>query len=82
MQDFAEGDPICVILGDNIVENNVCCAVENFKKQERGAKILLKEVPDAERFGVAEIRGDHVIGIEEKPRCSQIRLCGNRYLSV
>jgi glucose-1-phosphate thymidylyltransferase len=67
-EDFAEGDPICVILGDNIVENNVCGAVENFKKQERGAKILLKMVSDAERFGVAEIRGDHVIGIEEKPR--------------
>jgi glucose-1-phosphate thymidylyltransferase len=67
-EDFAEGDPICVILGDNIVENNVCGAVENFKKQERGAKILLKKVPDAERFGVAEIRGDHVIAIEEKPR--------------
>ena len=67
-EDFADGDLICVILGDNIVENNVCSSVEHFKKQERGAKILLKEVPDAERFGVAEIRGDHVIGIEEKPR--------------
>jgi glucose-1-phosphate thymidylyltransferase len=67
-EDFADGDPICVILGDNIIENNICSAVENFKKQKRGAKILLKEVSDAERFGVAEIRGDHVIGIEEKPR--------------
>jgi glucose-1-phosphate thymidylyltransferase len=67
-EDFADGDPICVILGDNIIESNVCNAVENFKKQEDGAKILLKEVPDAERFGVAEIRGNHVIGIEEKPR--------------
>jgi glucose-1-phosphate thymidylyltransferase len=66
--DFADGDRICVILGDNILENNICSAVENFKKQERGAKILLKDVPDAERFGVAEIRGSHVIGIEEKPR--------------
>ena len=64
---FADGEPICVILGDNIIENNVCDAVENFKKQEQGAKILLKEVPDAERFGVAEIRGSRVIGIEEKP---------------
>ena len=67
-EDFADGDLICVILGDNIVENNICSAVEHFKKQERGAKILLKEAPDAQRFGVAEIRGDHVIGIEEKPR--------------
>jgi len=43
-------------------------AVEDFKKQSRGAKILLKEVQDAERFGVAEIRGNRVVGIEEKPR--------------
>jgi glucose-1-phosphate thymidylyltransferase len=66
-EDFADGNPICVVLGDNIIELNICSAVEAFQQQERGAKILLKEVPDAERFGVAEIRGDHVIGIEEKP---------------
>src|SRR6202158_4058426 len=66
-EDFADGDPICVILGDNIIENNIRNAVENFRKQKRGAKILLKEVPDAERFGVAEIRGNHVVGIDEKP---------------
>ncbi len=65
---FAAGDKICVILGDNIIENNICAAVENFKKQKDGAKILLKKVSDAERFGVAEIRGDRVIGIEEKPK--------------
>jgi glucose-1-phosphate thymidylyltransferase len=65
---FAAADPICVILGDNIIENNICAAVENFKRQPNGAKILIKEVPDAHRFGVAEIRGDRVIGIEEKPR--------------
>jgi glucose-1-phosphate thymidylyltransferase len=66
-EDFADGDAICVILGDNIIESNICNAVENFKKQQHGAKILLKEVPDAERFGVAELRGNHVISIEEKP---------------
>jgi glucose-1-phosphate thymidylyltransferase len=55
------------VLGDNIIENNICQAVENFKRQREGAKILLKEVPDAQRFGVPEIRGGHVIGIEEKP---------------
>jgi len=65
---FAAGEPICVILGDNIIENNVCQAVGNFQKQKEGAKLLLKEVPDAQRFGVAEIRGDHVVGIEEKPK--------------
>ena len=65
---FAGGGPICVILGDNIIENNVCLAVENFKKQAEGARILLKEVTDAQRFGVAEIRGNHVVSIEEKPK--------------
>jgi glucose-1-phosphate thymidylyltransferase len=65
---FAAGEPICVILGDNIIESNVCTAVDNFRKQKQGAKILLKEVTDAQRFGVAEIKGDHVLGIEEKPQ--------------
>lgn len=65
---FASGEAICVILGDNIIEHNICDAVESFKKQGSGAKILLKEVTDANRFGVAEIRGNHVVGIEEKPK--------------
>jgi glucose-1-phosphate thymidylyltransferase len=65
---FADGKPLCVILGDNIIEGTIRNAVEAFKKQERGARILLKEVEDAERFGVAEIRGDRIVGIEEKPK--------------
>ncbi|HEX5426292.1 MAG TPA: sugar phosphate nucleotidyltransferase [Candidatus Acidoferrales bacterium] len=65
---FAAGDKICVVLGDNIIENNICKAVEHFKKQKEGARILLKEVTDAQRFGVAEVRGERVIGIEEKPK--------------
>ena len=64
---FADGDKICVILGDNIIEGSIRQAVEDFKRQESGAKILLKEVHDAERFGVAEIRDGRVAGIEEKP---------------
>ena len=64
---FAEGSKICVILGDNIIEKSIAQAVRDFERQERGAKILLKEVPDAERFGVAEIQGDRISGIEEKP---------------
>ena len=67
-EDFADGNPICVVLGDNIIEMNICRAVEAFKRQVRGAKILLKEVTDADRFGVAEIRGSNVVGIEEKPK--------------
>jgi glucose-1-phosphate thymidylyltransferase len=65
---FADGEKICVILGDNIIEGSVRDAVNQFQKQERGAKILLKEVSDAERFGVAEVRGDRIVSIEEKPK--------------
>jgi glucose-1-phosphate thymidylyltransferase len=56
-----------VVLGDNIIEGSIAEAVRDFQRQEKGAKILLKEVPDAERFGVAEIDGDRIRGIEEKP---------------
>lgn len=65
---FSNGEPICVILGDNIIETNICQAVRNFRQQKRGAKILVKEVKDADRFGVAQIKGDYVVGIEEKPK--------------
>ena len=65
---FAAGKPVCVVLGDNIIENNVCHAVQSFLKQKEGAKILLKEVADAQRFGVAEIQGEKIVGIEEKPK--------------
>src|SRR5260370_13750741 len=65
---FADGEPICVILGDNLIEYNICEAVEKFKNQGAGAKIILKRVPDAHRFGVAELSGEHVVGIEEKPK--------------
>src|SRR5579863_1337853 len=64
---FAEGHKVCVILGDNIIEGSIAPAVRAFERQERGAKILLKEVPDAERFGVAEIDGERILAIEEKP---------------
>ncbi|HEX5432500.1 MAG TPA: sugar phosphate nucleotidyltransferase [Bryobacteraceae bacterium] len=65
---FADGEKICVVLGDNILEKSIAAAVRDFERQERGARILLKEVPDAERFGVAEVQGDRIVGIEEKPR--------------
>jgi glucose-1-phosphate thymidylyltransferase len=64
---FADGEKVCVVLGDNIIEKSIRAAADAFLKQERGAKILLKEVTDAERFGVAEILADRVVGIEEKP---------------
>lgn len=64
---FADGQKLCVVLGDNIIEKPIKEAVDAFRRQDRGARILLKEVDDAERFGVAEIEGDRIVGIEEKP---------------
>src|ERR1700681_2417185 len=65
---FSDGDKVCVILGDNIIEGNIRAAVDEFSRQPQGARILLKEVPDAGRFGVAEIRGNRIVKIEEKPK--------------
>jgi len=65
---FADGQKICVVLGDNIIEHDIRKAAEKFQAQEVGAHILLKEVSDAERFGVAEVSGGKVLGIEEKPK--------------
>ncbi|MBN2282887.1 MAG: NTP transferase domain-containing protein [Deltaproteobacteria bacterium] len=65
---FADDDRIVIVLGDNIIEKNIRSAVESFKKQERGAKILLKEVPDPQRFGVPAFEGDRIVRIDEKPK--------------
>ncbi|HUL31968.1 MAG TPA: sugar phosphate nucleotidyltransferase [Thermodesulfobacteriota bacterium] len=65
---FASGEKVCVVLGDNVIEGNIRKAAENFRKQKEGAKILLKEVPDPQRFGVAEMKGDRIARIEEKPK--------------
>ena len=65
---FADGDKIVVMLGDNVIEKKIKKYVEKFKKQPDGARVLLKEVADPERFGVAEIRGDKILSIEEKPK--------------
>ena len=65
---FADGQKICVVLGDNIIERDIREAADRFRQQSRGAHILLKEVPDADRFGVAEVAGDRILGIEEKPK--------------
>lgn len=64
---FADGHKICVVLGDNIIEGSIRNAADEFRQQPAGARILLKEVVDAERFGVAEIRDGHIIDIVEKP---------------
>lgn len=65
---FADNEPMVVILGDNIIEGSIENAVKSFEKKGKGAKILLKEVDDPERFGVAELRDGRIINIEEKPR--------------
>ena len=65
---FADGEPICVVLGDNIIENNIKQAFEDYKEQGTGAKILLKKVHDPERFGVPTIEGERIKKITEKPK--------------
>ncbi len=67
VEHFASGEPICVILGDNIIEGNIRAAARAYRHQGGGAKILLKKVPDPQRFGVPELEGKHVLRIEEKP---------------
>lgn len=65
---FARGEKICVVLGDNIIEGTIRSAKEAFERQEHGAKILLKEVPDPERFGVPTIESGQIVRIDEKPK--------------
>lgn len=66
-EDAADGGKMCVILGDNLIQGNINKPVEAFSRQPRGARILLKEVPDAERFGVVELEGERITRIIEKP---------------
>jgi len=67
-ENFANGQPLAVILGDNIFQSNLKPHAERFLAQGNGARLLLKEVADPERFGVAEIRDGKVVGVEEKPK--------------
>jgi glucose-1-phosphate thymidylyltransferase len=66
---FAEDEKFVVILGDNILENSIRAHVEAFERQERGARILLKEVHDPTRFGVPRFDGERkIVDIAEKPK--------------
>lgn len=65
---FAADDLLAVVLGDNIFQASLEPYADRFRKQGRGARILLKQVPDPQRFGVAEVSGTHIVSIEEKPR--------------
>ncbi len=64
-ENFCADEPMTVILGDNIFETGLSKALENYDGS--GAQILIKQVEDPERFGVAELKGDRIVGIEEKP---------------
>ena len=66
-ENFADDHPIAVILGDNIFQANLKIYADKFLAQQNGARILLHQVPYPQRFGVAELSGDRIIGIEEKP---------------
>jgi glucose-1-phosphate thymidylyltransferase len=68
VEHFADDSSICVVLGDNIIEGNIRAAAVDYETQNAGAKILLKKVPDPNRFGVPVIEGDRVVRIEEKPK--------------
>jgi glucose-1-phosphate thymidylyltransferase len=65
---FVNGEKICVVLGDNIIERDIREAAQSFEHQDKGAMVLLKEVPDPERFGVPVFDGDRIVRIEEKPQ--------------
>ncbi len=65
---FAEGDKIVVILGDNLIESSIMSFVNKFRRQKKGARVILKEVPDPERFGVPVFKNNKIVKIEEKPK--------------
>jgi glucose-1-phosphate thymidylyltransferase len=65
---WAKGDKICVVLGDNIIEGDMREAATAFEQLEKGAMVLLKEVPDPERFGVPVFEQGRIVRIEEKPK--------------
>lgn len=67
VEHFAAGEPVCVVLGDNIIQGNIRAAADSYREQNKGAKILLKKVPDPQRFGVPELDGRRVLQVEEKP---------------
>ncbi len=66
-EDFVDGQKFAVVLGDNIFEDSFSGALHEFRKGKEEARVFLKEVQDAERFGVAEVQGSRVLKIEEKP---------------
>jgi glucose-1-phosphate thymidylyltransferase len=74
-EEFVDGDRMMVLLADNIFEDDLSPYVRAFERQPAGAKLLLKEVAHPERFGVAELSGERIVSIEEKPRVPKSRYC-------
>ena len=73
-EDFADNGKIVLILADNIFEDSIRQDVEIFEKQEKGARLFLKKVADPERFGVAKVKGNKIIDVEEKPKTPKSNL--------
>ena len=71
VEHFASDEPVCVVLGDNIIEGNILSAVNAYRQQGGGAKIILKKVPYPQRFGVPRLDGTKVVSIDEKPKVPQ-----------
>jgi glucose-1-phosphate thymidylyltransferase len=67
-REFIGGEPVVVMLGDNIIEKNIIAAVKNFQQQGQGAKILLKEVEHPEQYGVPSFQDGKITHITEKPK--------------
>jgi glucose-1-phosphate thymidylyltransferase len=67
-ENFAGGAPVCIILGDNVFEDSLKDFAARFREQGKGARVVLKKVEDPDRFGVAEVKGDGIVSIEEKPK--------------
>lgn len=71
---FAAGGPLVALLGDNLIEDDLTPYLERFRAQGSGARVLLKETDEPERFGIAEVEGGRVVGLEEKPAQPSSRL--------
>ena len=74
VENFAAGEGLCVILGDNIFQDSLDAEVEVFRGQGNGSRIMLKPVEDPQRFGVAEVKDGKVVGIQEKPKAPRSNL--------
>jgi glucose-1-phosphate thymidylyltransferase len=65
---FAAKDKLCVILGDNIFQDSLSTFAKHYVEQASGARVVLKQVADPHRFGVAAVSGEKITSIEEKPK--------------